>query len=71
MPYPALRWAAITGFLLLYIFTDFYKDHGFRDLSVWTGSASFRCEEKAGRAQQGDCTEQQSVGQTGVQQDPG
>lgn len=54
-----------------YVITDFCEDPGFCDLSVATGFASLRCEEEAGRASKRDCTQQQPVGQTGLQQDSG
>ncbi|MEQ2193364.1 hypothetical protein XENOCAPTIV_017544, partial [Xenoophorus captivus] len=56
---PSADKAAENVFLMSYIFLE---DPGFCDLSVSAGPASLRCQEKAGRALQRDCAEQQSVG---------
>lgn len=51
--------------------SGFSRDPEFCDLSAATCSASLCCEEEAGRPPQRGRTQQQSVGQTAVQQDSG
>lgn len=56
---------------LMCVVADFCEDPGLGDLSAATGLASLCGEEEAGRAPKRDCTQQQLVGQTGLQQDSG